>query len=211
MSSIVNEGKLRSLRPGDRLTYHGIDWRVVEYNTYKDRYSYETEEWLLKWGARKEYYLLREVDPQKPESAVNWYLAEQIKNAKIYLPNSQDNITNQLWHDMQHQEMPYPELTMFGKVYFFESRTEGTYEEGKDEIFRITWDYWDTTREANLALEAWPMGDLHVYSTKLVNIKAFSIAHKNPQNSWWLRALRVSLGTAGLLLLLVGCSMFIFG
>ncbi|WP_041226151.1 DUF4178 domain-containing protein [Crinalium epipsammum] len=211
MPSMNYEGKLRSLRPGDRLNYHGIEWRVIEYNTYKDRYGYETEEWLLQWEARKKYYLLREIDPQNPESAVNWYLAEPIKNAKIYLPDSQNNITNQLWHDMQHQEMPYPELKMFGKVYFFESGTKGTYEEGKDETSRITWDYWDTTHEANLALEAWQNGDLHIYSTKLVNIKAFSIAHKNLQNSWWLRALRVSLGTAGLLLLLVGCSMLIFG
>ena len=48
------------------------------YTYHDDSQGYEATEWLLRSPTGKEYYLLREVDPQNPESPVNWYLAEEL-------------------------------------------------------------------------------------------------------------------------------------
>jgi hypothetical protein len=216
MPPITTTSDLQLLRPGDRLQYRGIEWRVADYSTYADPGGYATEEWLLKLTDNKEYYLMREVDPQNPASLVNWYLAEELIKPKITLPDSADNLSDRLWQDMQNQQLPYPELQMFGKTYYFESNTQGDYEEGgenDEQTARITWDYWDAAHQWNTALEAWPDGKLRVYATKVVKPEEFSQVRKStPKSSYsWLGILRISLAAAGLLLILVGCGMFIFG
>lgn len=172
MSTISTLTKLQQLRPGDHLKYHGVQWDVKDYSTYDDSYGYETAEWLLRSRHGTEYYLLREVDPQNPETLVNWYLAEEVQEPKIFQPDSQENIVPGLWQDMQEQREPYPELQSLGRVYFFESQTWGSYE-GEERNTRITWDYWDRMHHWNLALEAWPNRELNVYLTKMVKPEDF--------------------------------------
>jgi hypothetical protein len=174
MYSVTTKTQLEQLRPSDRIKYHGVQWHIQEYSTYDDSYGYETTEWLLKSQAGKEYYLLREIDPQNPESLVNWYLAEEIPDPKIFDPESLTNVAVRLWHDMQEQKMPYPELQALGRRYYFESLTKGNYEGDEEETSRITWDYWDKDRQWNLAIEAWPNGKRHIYSTKVVKPEEFS-------------------------------------
>lgn len=177
-NSVSNQTQIQELRPGDRLKYHGVQWQIKDYSTYDDAYGYETLEWLLQSNAGKEYYLLREVDPENPESLVNWYLAEKIHNPKIFEPDSYGNLAISLWHDMQGHKTPYPELQALSRRYYFESQTQGSYEGDEGETSRITWDYWDQPHQWNLALEAWHNGEFHVYSTKLVKLEDFSEIEK---------------------------------
>ncbi len=178
MLSVFNETKLQQLRSGDRLKYHGVQWQVKNYSTYEDPNGYETTEWLLRSQAGAEYYLLREFDPQNPEHPVHWYLAEEIRNPKIFQPESFNNLAVGLWHDMQNHKTPYPELHALSRQYYFESQTEGTYEENQGDTSRITWDYWDEPHQWNLAIEAWHNTELHVYSTKVVKPEEFSQVEK---------------------------------
>lgn len=173
MFSASNQDKLLLLRPGDRLNYHGVQWQVKDYSTYTDVKGYETTEWLLQSEAGAEYYLLREFDPQNPEGLVHWYLAEEIRNPKIFQPELFNNLAVRLWHDMQSHNTPYPELQALGRRYYFESQTEGTYEGNQGDTSRITWDYWDELHQWNLAIEAWHNTKLHIYSTKVVRPEEF--------------------------------------
>lgn len=207
MSPAVTQIKLEQLRPGDRVSYRGIQWRVKDYSMYTDPNGYETTEWLLQ-TSRSEYYLLREIDPQNQESLVNWYLAEEVSSPSISEPNLGVRVDGSLWHYMVEGNTPYPELQMFNRFYEFESQTKGTYEEGNRETSRITWDYWDKPHQWNLALEAWPNGQLHVYSTQVVDPRAFSQIVKGAgRTPRWLLALRWSLGVTGIILIIVGCTM----
>ncbi len=174
MLSVSQEAQLQQLRSGDRVKYHGVQWQVKNYSTYDDSNGYETTEWLLRSPAGAESYLLREIDPQNPESLVHWYLAEEISNPKIFQPEVFNNLAVRLWHDMQGQQAPYPELQALSRSYYFESQTEGTYDGKEGESSRITWDYWDKAHQWNLAIEAWPNGELHIYSTKVVRPEEFS-------------------------------------
>ncbi len=174
MLSVSQEAQLQQLRSGDRVKYHGVQWQVKNYSTYEDSNGYETTEWLLRSPAGAESYLLREIDPQNPESLVHWYLAEEISNPKIFQPEVFKNLAVRLWHDMQGQQVPYPELQALSRSYYFESQTEGTYDGKQGESSRITWDYWDKAHQWNLAIEAWPNGELHIYSTKVVRPEEFS-------------------------------------
>jgi hypothetical protein len=173
MLSVSQEAQLQQLRSGDRVKYHGVQWQVKNYSTYDDPNGYETTEWLLRSPAGAESYLLREIDPQNPESLVHWYLAEEISNPKIFQPEVFNNLAVRLWHDMQGQQAPYPELQALSRSYYFESETQGTYEGNQKDTSRITWDYWDEAHRWNLAIEAWPNGELHIYSTRAVKPEDF--------------------------------------
>lgn len=165
--------QLRQLREGSRLKYHGVQWDVRDYSTYTDANSYETEEWLLKSSSNKEYYLLREIDPQNADR-VHWYLAEALHYPTIIDPQtSRDRLTT-LGDDMRSHKTPDPELRLFNRTYAFESQTEGDYESNGTTRHRITWDYWDTAHLWNLALEAWSDGTLVVYSTREVQPADFT-------------------------------------
>lgn len=166
---------LESLRPGDRLNYQAISWKVTDHSTYEDPNGYETLEWTLVSQSGREYCLLQEVDPEDSESLVHWYLAEEVRSPQIREPGSNEVLTPQLWKAMQRGETPYAALQMYNRVYQFESQTEGSYDGKSRETSRITWDYWDEDHQWNLALEAWENGTLFVYSTQEVSPKAFSI------------------------------------
>jgi hypothetical protein len=204
----VIKTQLQQLRPGDRVNYSGVQWHVKDYSTYYDPKGYETTEWLLRSPTGKQYYLLREFDPQNPDHLVSWYLAEEIRDPYILTPNASINLVDGLWQYMQDGNSPYPELQMFNRLYEFESQTKGTYEEGDRETSRLTWDYWDKSHLWNLAIEAWQNRELHVYSTKVVDPGAFSQVVKGADRTpGWLVALRWTLGLTGVVLIIVGCTM----
>ena len=209
MLSAYNQAQLQQLRQGDRLNYRGVQWQVKNHSTYVDPKGYETTEWLLRSGTGTEYYLLREFDPENPEAVVQWYLAEEISNPKIFQPNLFTNLAGSLWQDIQSHKTPYLELQALSRCYYFESQTEGTYEGNQRETSRITWDYWDEPHQWNLALEAWANGELHIYSTKVVKPEEFSAIKKGlgvqvPSIPIW-----EIIGASGLLIL--GLVMLIFG
>lgn len=171
----ATEPQLRQLREGDRLTYHGVPWRVDDYSTYADTDDgYETEEWLLKSRTGKEYYLMREINPEGANQRVQWYLAEEVRSPSIFDPESAQDVTLQLREDVQSGRRPYPQLRMYNRTYKFESETEGNYESEDETCDRITWDYWDEAHLWNLALEAWSDGTLKVYSTRTVQPQDFT-------------------------------------
>lgn len=170
----VTEDDLRQLQPGDQLHYHGVQWRVRDFSRYRDSDGYETEEWLLKSPLSKEYYLLREVDPDNSTTPVSWYLAEQLHNPAIYEPGSSRDVLTSLPYAMRSGKDPYPRLQTLNRIYEFDSETEGTYESEDGAERRITWDYWDATHLWNLALEAWGDSSLCVYSTRAVRPADFS-------------------------------------
>jgi hypothetical protein len=174
MTAATTEAQLRQLREGDRLKYHGVQWRIDDYSTYTDPNGYETEEWLLKSQTGKEYYLMRELDPQNSESQLHWYIAEELQYPEIYEPNASKDLVPALLQDMQTHKTPYPEIRTFNRTYQFESQTEGDYESGGKTRNRITWDYWDAPHLWNLALEAWSDGTLTVYSTREVQPADFT-------------------------------------
>ncbi len=169
---------LTRLRAGDRVTYGGTQWEVKDFSTYDDANGYETMEWLLKSG-KSSYYLLREVDPENPDTRINWYLSEEIGVDRISGEHVGDNVRFALWDAMQEHREPYLKLRALGRLYYFESQTEGIYTSTDSSEDRITWDYWDEEHLWNLAIEAWQNRELHVYSTKKVNPEDFAIAEKS--------------------------------
>ncbi|HEY9635357.1 MAG TPA: DUF4178 domain-containing protein [Coleofasciculaceae cyanobacterium] len=210
MLSSSNVVQLQQLRPGDRVKYHGSHWRVKNHSTYIDPKGYETTEWLLRSSGGSEYYLLREFDPQNPEGLVHWYLAEEISNPKIFQPNCFDNLAVRMWHDMQGEKTPYPELEALSRHYYFESQTQGTYQGNQEYTSRITWDYWDEAHQWNLAIEAWSNTELHVYSTKVVKPEKFSdIETGKPLN--FLSSFPIWEFMGACCFLIVGILMVIFG
>lgn len=208
MSTAV-QTQLEQLQAGDRLAYRGVRWNVKDASTYADANGYETAEWLLGSPDDREYYLLREVDPENPETLVHWYLAEEISNPQLFVPGSQDNTVNYLWENMQQLQPPYPELRLFGRAYYLESQTEGNYQGQASTSNRITWDYWNRSHQQNLAIEAWPSGELHVYLSKVVNPEDFSAIEKGAgKNS---RPFRLAEFIAASLILMFGICLLIFG
>ena len=172
--SPTTETQLRQLREHDRLSYHGVEWQVKDFSTYIDDQGYETEEWLLKSQTGKEYYLLREVDPQNPTGLVHWFLAETVRNPAIYEPESARDLTMGLAAEIRSHREPYHRLKMLNRVYHFESQTEGDYASDGETRIRTTWDYWDQAHLWNLALEAWSGNKLIVYSTREVKPEEFT-------------------------------------
>jgi hypothetical protein len=214
MSTIVIESELQKLRPGDRVRYHRVDWNIEDHSRYQDPQGYQTEEWLLKSKGGSEYYLLREFDPSKTPNSATWYLAEQVEDPRLLLPDSQENIVPRLWQQMRSQAKPYPELQLFYKIYYFESQSQGSYQsEGKTQS-RNTWDYWDNEHKVNLAIEAFPHGQLDIYLTKLVQPEEFSQIQKgisqsqikNSTNASFILQLVVAL-----CMIFVGIMLMIFG
>ena len=168
---------LPRLRAGDRVTYGGTQWEVEDFSTYDDAKGYEMMEWLLR-SNQSSYYLLREVDPENPETNVNWYLSEEISVNRLSGEYVGDNIKFGLWDSMRESREPYPKLRALGRLYYFESLTEGTYNSVDGKESRTTWDYWDEDHLWNLAIEAWQDRELHIYSTKKVSPEDFAIADK---------------------------------
>jgi hypothetical protein len=164
---------------------------------------------LLRSPDNQEHYLLREVDPANPETIVHWYLAEEISNPQLFAPDSVENTVNYLWENMQQLQPPYPELRLFGGSYYLESQTEGNYQGQAGTSNRITWDYWDRSHQQNLAIEAWPSGELHVYLSKVVNPEDFSAiekgAGKNSRSFPWDQLIAASI------ILIIGIYLLIFG
>lgn len=206
MSTISTLTQLQQLRAGDRIKYHGVRWDVKDYSTYDDPVGYKTSEWLVRSPRGKEYYLLREVDTHNPETRVNWYLAEEITHPKIFQPDSKENIVPRLWQDMQGQREPYPELQSFDRVHYFESQTRGSYEGDEGNTNRITWDYWDRVHYWNLAFEAWPNRELHIYLTKVVKPEEFYVLEKGAIKQNFVAQLIIAIS-----LLFVGILLLIFG
>ncbi|MBD2021381.1 DUF4178 domain-containing protein [Leptolyngbya sp. FACHB-36] len=174
MADVITEDELRSLQSGDRVQYHGVHWQISDYSTYTDPEGYETEEWLMKSTTGKQYYLLRELDPQTPQRLVHWYLAEELRHPSIYEPNGGRDLVLKLSDEMRSNKQPYPELQLFNRIYQFESQTQGSYKSERGDRTRITWDYWDSAHSWNLALEAWSDNQLVVYSTREVQPADFS-------------------------------------
>jgi hypothetical protein len=174
MPSLFTQTQLQQLRAGDRLTYGGVQWEIADYSAYDDDHGYATEEWLLKTTSARSYYLLREVDPENPDTLINWYLSEEISGARVSGDNFSDNLQFAMWRVMREEEEPYPHLRALGREFYFESKTDGKYRSGEGKTSRTTWDYWDQEHLWNLAIEAWEDGDIHFYSTKKVNPEDFS-------------------------------------
>lgn len=178
---------LPRLRAGDRVTYGGTQWQIKDFSTYDDANGYEMMEWLIQpdksiYSSSTIYYLLREVDPDNPETNINWYLSEEIGVNRISGEHVGDDVRFALWDAMKKHRDPYPKLRALGRLYYFESQTDGDYfgEDGREA--RTTWDYWDEEHLWNLAIEAWQDRELHVYSTKKVSPEDFSIAEKSTQS-----------------------------
>jgi hypothetical protein len=168
---------LTRLRAGDLVTYGGIEWQVDDFSTYDDAKGYEMMEWVIR-SHNSSNYLLREVDPENPETNINWYLSEEIGVNRISGEHVGDNMQFGLWDAMHNRQEPYPKLRAMGRLYYFESKTEGTYKSEGDRESRTTWDYWDEEHQWNLAIEAWQDRELHVYSTQKVSPEEFTIAEK---------------------------------
>ncbi len=177
----LTDRSLRVLKPDEAVRYAGIVWQVDERSTYSDRQGYQTTEWLLTSTTRHQYFLLREAEIESESDQVTWYIAEEL--GKVAIVNVE--VEQLLWGKKVQQAMvedqqPYPVLKVANRTYFFESATRGTYvsedeEAGADRQERITWDYWDEPHVWNLALEAWPNGDLKLYNTREVEPKEFSL------------------------------------
>ena len=169
---------LPHLRAGDYVTYGGLKWAVNDFSTYDDANGYEMMEWLIQSNSSSNY-LLREVDPDYPETNINWYLSEEIGVNRISGEHVGDDIRFSLWEAIQNDHEPYPKLRALGRLYYFESQTTGTYKSEDGDESRTTWDYWDDEHLWNLAIEAWRDRELHVYSTKKVSPEDFKIAEKS--------------------------------
>jgi hypothetical protein len=180
----LTDRSLSVLQPDDAIRYAGIVWQVDEQSTYSDRKGYHTTEWLITSRTSHQYFLLREADDDAGSDQVTWYLAEEL--GKVAIVNVE--LEQLLWANKIHQAMvddqqPYPVLKVANRTYFFESATRGTYvaeeeDAGSDRQERITWDYWDEPHTWNLALEAWPNGDLKLYNTREVEPEEFSLVDK---------------------------------
>ncbi|WP_019499521.1 DUF4178 domain-containing protein [Pseudanabaena sp. PCC 6802] len=193
MPSVFTQARLQQLRAGDRVTYGGVQWQVMDYSTYADDENYQTAEWLLRSLSGKEHYLLREIDPHNPDSEVNWYFSEEISLNQVSGIKPGDDIRFGLW-DAMRDGQPYHQLRALGRVFTFESQTTGNYRSDEGDESRTTWDYWDADRTWNLALEAWAGGLVRVYSTKPVQPEEFSDVERSATN---LRAAAFSSGRIG--------------
>jgi Domain of unknown function (DUF4178) len=214
MSITETQSQIQDLRSGDRIRYHGVDWDIEDYSTYRDREGYQTDEWLLKSSGGTEYYLLREYDSEQPSNFVTWYISNPVHNCRLLVPESKEDILPFLWGKMQTDDIPYPELQLFYKSYYFESRTQGKYESTDTTLSRITWDYWDQDHLTNLAIEAFPNGKLDIYSTKIVKLEDFSYIQKGvvkkSSNLNFDPSLLIE-SIIAIIMLLVGVFMMIFG
>jgi Domain of unknown function (DUF4178) len=177
MAETLSSQQLETLRAGDRVTYYGVRWQAIDYSTYTDPHGYQTEEWLLRSTTGKEYYLLKEIDPNT--TGERWYIAEELTAPTLIDPATQTDVLTSIVGAMQAKQTPYPQLQLFNRLYRFESATEGTYSSEDSTQQRITWDYWDAAHLWNLALEAWSDGKLVVYSTREVQPESFSEYRKD--------------------------------
>jgi hypothetical protein len=185
---------LSALQPDDAIRYAGITWQVEARSTYSDRQGYWTTEWLIASATRHQYFLLREAEDDSESDDITWYLAEELARVAIVDGDSEQLLPTQAFHRaMVDDQQPYSVLKVANRTYFFESATRGTYraegEDAEDEDAedaetepdhqeRITWDYWDEPHTWNLALEAWPNGDLKLYNTREVEPDEFSLVDR---------------------------------
>ena len=207
------------MRSGDRVDYRGVTWRVVDYSTYEGAGGYETEEWQLQPAQGETYYLLRERDPNNPEELIHWYLAQELEKPQVFDGYCSRSITNNFWDNMQNKKAPYPELQLYGKTYFFESQTDGSYRGEEETEYRVTWDYWDRDHQSNFAIEAWADGSTCFYLSRGVVPEQFSVekaSNWQVENSTAVRRNQLNAETSwqivgSFALIFVGILLMIFG
>ncbi len=182
---MVSETQLRQLRAGNLITYHGVQWSVMDHSSYTEDEDYYMEEWLLQAKSGKEYYLLYERETKDDgERSQEWYIAEQLRYPVIYEPKSSQNLVRSLAQMMLSHQEPYPRLQSLNRIYEFESSTEGDYNSEGTLQHRVTWDYWDQAKLWNLALEAWEDGHLDVYSTRRAQPSEFTNLVTDADTGW---------------------------
>jgi Domain of unknown function (DUF4178) len=208
MTSDIKIDRLEQLRKGNRFQYRGVTWVVRDCSSYRNAGGDRTTEWLIESTSGKSYYLLQEVHTENEEQLVEWYLAEPLKNPILSLPNSTIVPLSDIRSAMQDDREPYPQLQANQKVFTFDSKTIGIYQDGDSKKSRITWDYWDSAHRWNLALEVWEKEKrIQVYLTQKVQPEKFS--HFETQflnNAWerWQFRLALVLFCCGFVLLIFG-------
>jgi Domain of unknown function (DUF4178) len=214
MSADLEIDRLEQLRQGDHFQYRGVYWTVRDCSTYSDAKSYQITEWLVESASGQEYYLLREADPENLEQLIEWYLAEELHDPKLYLPNFSTSVTGSLGSVIQEDREPYPQLQALNNTFTFESKTEGRYRSFDSDRSRITWDYWDSEHHWNLALEAWEDGSLEIYLTQKVQPEEFDNLQRGvdlPERSLSNSSLPSGQIIAALLFFSIGVLLMIFG
>ncbi len=117
---------------------------------------------------------------QKPQ--IRWYVSTELRLEQVLVEPSGDDLRYSLWNSRQHHGNslePYPQLMALGELYYFDDETQGTYQGEDGSLKRCTWDYWNSDRSLNLALEFWTNDEVHVYSTTPVSPELFSDIETN--------------------------------
>ena len=221
VTNIVDSIRLEDLRKGDSFQYNYQQWSITDYATYKDRNGYKTEEWLIEsvdsnLSIKSKRYLIREVDPQNSNNRINWYIAQEIKQPEIFALDQEannGNIVPTLLPKMLRQDTPFPQLSYLGITYDLESQTKGTYKAKMWRDTRVSWDYWDSAHQVNLAFEAWRDSELHIYLSQIVNPNSFSNLEKKYSSKSIIGKLNYSLKLEAIfavLLILWGIWLLIF-
>ncbi len=160
-------------RTGAAILFDGREWQVAEQASYSTAEGYRVTEWRCECGGTTGY-LLKEGDA----GTVRWFFTRGIPTDSVKVSGG-EGLAERL---KKTAEAPPPEtLEHEGESYRFEDTTDGTYEdESGASVRKVTWDYWDSGRRRNLAVERWPDGSCDTYLGGYIDPGQFTLRPAAP-------------------------------
>ncbi len=154
--------KLEDMRVGDWVRWDSRDWEVTDRDVYRGSADYGETQWELSPGYGSPYYLVRSLENKDGGTEEIWICTKETGIGGVqYLSPSGD------WINFKEQDslQTPPGRARYGEVELsLDGETKGRAEDDEGStVTKLTWDYFDSTRRRNIAIEVWKESDADYY------------------------------------------------
>ena len=149
---------LAQIKRGNAVCYRQEDWVVTDKTSYKVSSNYQETQWTLASRKKNILYLLRADEIKNGVTNSTWILTHQIKIKEIEYDSGQGERKSFKEEDF----VGAPPKTMIYQKVSFDFDGENTGKAKDDDgrmVNKVTWDYYDSSRKRNLAIEIWKESD----------------------------------------------------
>lgn len=173
---------LSARRPknGERLAFDGLEWEVTGQSTYKNDEGYQVREWCCETPDTEAYLLLEEQE----KGEARWFFTRWIDPGTVALRDGEALggwLRARPWGG-RAGALPEPPTVLVhaGRNYIYAETTEGVHAEDGETTRKTTWDYWDESRDRNIAVELWEDGAFDFYNGRTIRASEALILPPRP-------------------------------
>lgn len=153
---------LENMEEGDYVRWDSKDWEVTDRTLYRESGDYSEVQWELTPHSGPTHYLIRSRENKLGGVEEIWVCTRQVKIRGVeYLAS------DGTWHSFepQYSLKDAPAQARYdGLDLRLDGETQGTAEDDEgDTVTKLTWDYYDTGRGRNIAIEVWKEPDADYY------------------------------------------------